>query len=71
MTEAQAYTRAGLIIGIAMGRTITGAGRGRKVTHKADEDPLAYWLGVEAIVDMWRDGRTAGERELAERADAP
>jgi len=54
MTDAQIYATAGRIIQIAMGKEKVSRGRGRKsVTNwKADEDPLAYWCGVEAIVSL-------------------
>ncbi|OCJ12514.1 hypothetical protein A6U86_05685 [Rhizobium sp. AC27/96] len=54
MTEAQLYAEASRIIQIAMGKEKVSRGRGRKaVTNwRADEDPLAYWCGVEAIVSL-------------------
>jgi hypothetical protein len=54
MTDAQIYAAAGRIIQIAMGKEKVSRGRGRKsiINWKADEDPLAYWCGVEAIVSL-------------------
>lgn len=54
MTDAELHAAAGRIIQIAMGREKISRGRGReaKTVWRADEDPLAYVLGVEAIVDL-------------------
>lgn len=52
MTEAQIYAEAGRIIHIAMGSEMTGNPRRRHKVWSAEEDPLAYWCGVEAIVSL-------------------
>lgn len=54
MTTEQIYSEAGRIIQIAMGKEKVSRGRGRKavVSWRAEEDPLAYWCGVQAIVDL-------------------
>ncbi len=52
MTEAECYARAGRIIQIAMGQDKVGRTRGQKAVWRAEEDPLAYWLGVEAIMAL-------------------
>ncbi|MES5044508.1 hypothetical protein ABVB72_04445 [Rhizobium nepotum] len=56
MSEEQIYAEAGRIIQIAMGREKVSRGRGRKAapSWRANEDPLGYWCGVEAIVDLVR-----------------
>ncbi|QTG13048.1 hypothetical protein G6M86_07250 [Agrobacterium tumefaciens] len=56
MTEEQIYIEAGRIIQIAMGREKVKRGRGRKAKTdwRANEDPLGYWCGVEAIVALVR-----------------
>lgn len=56
MTEAQIYEQASRIMLIAMGRDKISRGRGRKAitAWRADEDPLAHWCGVEAIVSLVR-----------------
>lgn len=64
LTEAQITGRAAQIITIAMGTRTTGRGRGTRRIRLADEDPLAYWMGVEAIVDLVNDA--AGRAALQE-----
>lgn len=56
MTDSQIYAEAGAIIDIAMGKEKVSFGRGRKshVMKKAENDPLGYWCGVEAIVSLVR-----------------
>lgn len=48
LTEAQVYAEAGVIIAIAMGREKLKRGR----AWRANEDPIAYVFGVEAIVSL-------------------
>jgi len=48
LTEAQVYSEAGVIIGIAMGREKVKRGK----AWRANEDPLAFVIGVEAIVSL-------------------
>lgn len=59
MTEAQIYEQASRIVLIAMGKEKVSRGRGRKrvTAWRADEDPLAHWCGVEAIVSLVRSAR--------------
>lgn len=54
LSEAQIYAEAGVIIDIAMGKAKVSRGRGRpsQVMKRANEDPLGYWCGVEAIVSL-------------------
>ncbi len=54
MTSEQIHAEAGRIIQIAMGKEKVSRGRGRNavVNWRAEEDPLAYWCGVEAIVGL-------------------
>ncbi len=52
MTEAQIYAEAGRIIHIAMGNEMAGNPRRRHKVWRAEEDPLAFWCGVEAIVSL-------------------
>ncbi|WP_320196260.1 hypothetical protein RMR10_004460 [Agrobacterium rosae] len=54
MTDAQLHAEASRIIIIAMGKEKISRGRGRKslTAWAADEDPLAHWCGVEAIVGL-------------------
>lgn len=54
MNDAELHAQAGRIIQIAMGREKISRGRGRKAktVWRADEDPLAFVLGVEAVVDL-------------------
>ena len=61
LSEAQISGRATQIITIAMGTRTMGRGRGTKYIRLADEDPLAYWLGVEAILELVNEasGRAA------------
>ncbi|WP_458384938.1 hypothetical protein [Rhizobium pisi] len=54
MPDEQIYAKAGEIIKIGMGFRYVGAGRAREKVWLADEDPLAYWNGVEAIVSLVR-----------------
>lgn len=35
---------------VAMDVHYTGGGRGRRVVHRADDDPLAWWCLVELIM---------------------
>lgn len=35
---------------IAMGTTIQGRGRGRRIIKQAEQDPLAWWCLTEALV---------------------
>lgn len=68
LTEAQITGRAAQIITIAMGSERVGRGRGTRTIRRADQDPLAYWLGVEAILQLIEDAagrsalRTQGDR---------
>lgn len=48
LTEAQIYAEAGTIIQIAMGKEKAKRG----TAWRANEDPLGYWCGVEAIVSL-------------------
>jgi hypothetical protein len=48
LNDAQIHAEAGKIIQIAMGREKVR----RKTVWSANEDPLAYWCGVEAIVSL-------------------
>ena len=48
LTEAQVYAEAGVIIGIAMGREKVKRGK----AWRANEDPLAYVMAVEAVVSL-------------------
>ncbi|WFS01565.1 hypothetical protein [Rhizobium tumorigenes] len=48
LSEAQIHAEAGIIIGIAMGRDKVK----RRKAWRANEDPLGYVLGVEAIVSL-------------------
>ena len=50
--EAILYAKARRIIHIAMGFEWAGRGRGRERIYRADQDPLAWWLGTELIVDL-------------------
>lgn len=52
MTSEQVYAEAGRIIHTAMGSEMTGNPRRRHKVWRAEEDPLAYWCGVEAIVTL-------------------
>lgn len=54
MTDAQIYSEAGKIIQIAMGKVnqVTGDRRYSRRVWAANEDPLAYVMGVEAIVSL-------------------
>lgn len=52
MSEAQIIAQASRIITIAMGTEKNGRGRGKRTIYRADADPLAYWLGVESILDL-------------------
>ena len=55
MSEEQIYAEAGRIIQIAMGRgESVGRTRSQKRVWRANEDPLGYWCGVEAIVALVR-----------------
>ena len=56
------YREANEIAYTAMGKHVEGWGRGRRVTHRAHDDPLACWELTELIValaDRWRAGRMA------------
>lgn len=53
--ESRAYARASLIMDVAMGADVVGRGRGVKHIRRAEQDPLAFWLGVESIMDLWRE----------------
>lgn len=52
MTDVQIVAQASRIITIAMGTEKNGRGRGKRTVYRADADPLAFWLGVEAILDL-------------------
>lgn len=52
MSEAQIIAQASRIITIAMGTEKNGRGRGKRTIYRADADPLAFWLGVESILDL-------------------
>jgi len=54
VTDAEVYGRASQIITIAMGTRTMGQGRGVTRIWVADEDPLAWWCGVEAVVNLKR-----------------
>jgi hypothetical protein len=64
MTESQIYAEAGRIIQIAMGKENQARGDRRRSTRvwRANEDPLAYWLGVEAIVSLVQRAALKGDR---------
>ena len=64
LTEAEITGRAAQIITIAMGTRTTGRGRGTVRIRNADDDPLAYWLGVEAIRELVEDAYEAGRAAL-------
>lgn len=63
LSEAQIYAEAGIIIDIAMGKEKASFGRGRKarVMKRAENDPLGYWCGVEAIVSLVKRAALATE----------
>jgi len=63
LTEAQIYAEAGIIIDIAMGKEKVSFGRGRKsrVVKRAENDPLGYWCGVEAVVALVQRAALASE----------
>lgn len=62
MTDHEIRGRAAQIIAISMGNRTVGRGRGTKRIRNADEDPLAAYLGVEAIVTLVEEAR-AGDRD--------
>lgn len=64
--EAQVYAKASRIITIAMGQDVSGRGRGTRRTWRADNDPLAAVLGVEAIMEIFREGVSAGRAALSD-----
>lgn len=72
LTEAEISGRAAQIITIAMGMRTVGRGRGTQYIRLADEDPLAYWLGVEAILTLVSEvsGRAALNESAPDR-EAP
>lgn len=55
--ETELYRRAADIIRIAMGWRWEGRGRKAKRVWLCDEDPLAAWNGVEAIVALAQGGQ--------------
>lgn len=54
LSERQIYAEAGAIIQIAMGRInqVSGDRRHARKVWAANEDPLGYVMGVEAIVSL-------------------
>lgn len=55
MTENDLYRRASNIIIAGMGHGYVSNGLRRKKVRMAEEDPLAFWCGVEAIVKLAED----------------
>jgi hypothetical protein len=47
---------------IAMGTTIVGGGRGRRVVKHAEQDPLAWWCLTEALVQFGERARDQGAK---------
>lgn len=65
MSEQEILGRAAQIITIAMGTRVMGRGRGTKYIRIADDDPLAYWLGVEAILKLVAEAGSALSKQEA------
>lgn len=52
MSNAELYTSAGNIIKIAMGKVRVGRGRKARNEWAAEQDPLAFVCGIEAIISL-------------------
>lgn len=59
MSDAELYTSAGNIIKIAMGKERVGRGRKARNDWSAEQDPLAFVSGIEAILSLVARAATA------------
>lgn len=52
MSESEVYTQAGNILKIAMGKVSVTRGSKSRMEWKAEQDPLAFVCGIEAILSL-------------------
>jgi len=52
MFDAELYTRAGNILKIAMGKVSVKRGQKSRLEWRAEQDPLAFVCGIEAIIAL-------------------
>lgn len=50
--EIKRWKRAGHIAYLAMSTETPRVGRGKRINHRVDDDPLAWWCLTELIYDL-------------------